>query len=132
MSDLGNKEIFAKNLKYYMNYYKKDRTQVADDIKVPYTTFNDWYNAITYPRIDKIELLSNYFNIKKSDLIEDKKKNDINKIIYDYGNINPIEIETFKELFEKYQKLSKEDKDFINVFIDTKLEQKEKDEKNEH
>lgn len=78
MSDLGNKEIFAKNLKYYMEYYNKDRSQVAEDIGIPYTTFNDWYNAVTYPRIDKIELLANYFNIQKSDLIENKYKNSNN------------------------------------------------------
>lgn len=47
MSDLGNKEILAKNLKYYMEYYNKDRTQVAEDLKIPYTTLTDWYNAIT-------------------------------------------------------------------------------------
>lgn len=76
MSDLGNKEIFAKNLKYYMNYYNKDRADVCTDLQIPYTTFADWYNANKYPRIDKIELLADYFNIKKSDLIENKYKND--------------------------------------------------------
>lgn len=74
-SDLGNKEVFAKNLKYYMDYEEVDRKKVSDDLDIPYTTFNDWYNAETYPRIDKIEMLANYFGIKKSDLIEDKYKN---------------------------------------------------------
>lgn len=36
-------------------------------------TFSDWINAKTYPRIDKIELMANYFGIEKSDLVEDKK-----------------------------------------------------------
>nr|DAY43518.1 MAG TPA: hypothetical protein [Caudoviricetes sp.] len=31
MSDLGNKEIFAKNLRYYMNLYNKTRNEVAND-----------------------------------------------------------------------------------------------------
>ena len=74
MSDLGNKEIFAKNLKYYMQYYEKERNDICDDLKIPYTTFTDWYNAKTYPRIDNIELLADYFNIQKSDLIENKYK----------------------------------------------------------
>ena len=30
--------------------------------------------AKKYPRIDKIEMLANYFRIQKSDLIEDKAK----------------------------------------------------------
>ncbi|WP_230683918.1 S24 family peptidase, partial [Streptococcus pneumoniae] len=35
-------------------------------------TVRDWLKGITYPRIGKIELLANYFNINKSDLIENK------------------------------------------------------------
>lgn len=73
MSDLGNKEIFVKNLKYYMKLNNKDRNDVCRDLGIPYTTFADWYNAKIYPRIDKIQMLANYFEIKKSDLIEGKK-----------------------------------------------------------
>lgn len=74
MSDLGNKEIFAKNLNYYMNINKKTRSDVCRDLDIPYSTFTDWCNANIYPRIDKIEMLANYFDIKKSDLVEDKDK----------------------------------------------------------
>ena len=45
---------------------------MADDLGVATSTFNEWVKGKKYPRIDKIELLSNYFRIKKSDLIEDK------------------------------------------------------------
>lgn len=76
MSDLGNKEIFAKNLKYYMELNNKDRNDVCKDLNFPYTTFAEWYNGKIYPRIDKIEMLANYFGIKKSDLIERKEKID--------------------------------------------------------
>jgi len=72
MSDLGNEEIFSKNLRYYMELNHKTRYDVCKDLDFAYTTFADWYNAKIYPRIDKIELLANYFGIKKSDLIEDK------------------------------------------------------------
>lgn len=70
MSDLGNKEIFAKNLKYYMTINSKTRNDVCKDLGFKYTTFTDWYNGNIYPRIDKIEMLANYFRIEKSDLIE--------------------------------------------------------------
>lgn len=76
MSDLGNKEIFSKNLKHYMKINNKDRNDICKDLKFPYTTFADWYNGKIYPRIDKIEMIANYFNIKKSDLIENKDKTD--------------------------------------------------------
>lgn len=76
MSDLGNKKIFSENLKYYMTINKKTRVDVCRDLDIPYSTFTDWCNANIYPRIDKIELLANYFDIKKSDLVESKEKLD--------------------------------------------------------
>ena len=79
MSDLGNKEIFAENLKYYMMINQKDRTDIARDLELPYTTVTSWYNAEFYPRIDKIELLANYFCIKKSDLVEKREKENKHK-----------------------------------------------------
>lgn len=93
MSDLGNKEIFAKNLKYYMQLNNKDRNDICHDLKFPYTTFAEWYNGKIYPRIDKIEMLANYFNIKKSDLIERKDSEDDFKKI---GAIPLSDIETVK------------------------------------
>lgn len=72
MSDLGNREIFSKNLQYYMNLYNKTRIQVAKDIGVSYTTLTSWIKGTNYPRIDKIELLANYFRVNKADLIENK------------------------------------------------------------
>ena len=74
MSDLGNKEILAQNLQYYMDINDKDRNDIARDLDIPYTTVTSWLKAEFYPRIDKIQLLANYFGIQKSDLVE--KKND--------------------------------------------------------
>ena len=48
------------------------RKQVCDDLGFKYTTFTDWYNGNKYPRIDKIEILADYFGVLKSDLIEEK------------------------------------------------------------
>ena len=93
MSDLGNKEIFSKNLKYYMSLNNKDRNDICRDLKFPYTTFAEWYNGNIYPRIDKIEMLANYFNIKKSDLIENHENtNDLQRI----GAIPLSDIDTVK------------------------------------
>ena len=77
MSDLGNKEIFVRNLKYYMTINNKNRNDVCRDLDIPYTTFAEWYNGNIYPRIDKIQMLANYFDIKKSDLVENKEKLDM-------------------------------------------------------
>jgi len=73
VSDLGNKEIFSYNIQYYMLINNKDRNDICKDLDVKYSTFNDWHNGNVYPRIDKIEMLANYFKIQKSDLIEQRK-----------------------------------------------------------
>lgn len=69
---LGNKEVMAKNISKYMKEKNVDRTKLSNDLKLKYTTVSDWINAKTYPRIDKIELLANYFGVSKSDLVEEE------------------------------------------------------------
>lgn len=69
---MDNKNIFAENLNYYMKQNKKSRRDVAEAIGVSYYTFTDWVKGKKYPRMDKVELLANYFGILKSDLIEKK------------------------------------------------------------
>lgn len=74
MSALGNKEIMAKNIQYYMDKFEKSRQDMCDALGVKYTTFTDWVKGNSYPRIDKIELMANYFGISKADLVEEKEK----------------------------------------------------------
>ncbi|MBF8132026.1 LexA family transcriptional regulator [Staphylococcus capitis] len=71
---LGNKQLMAKNISRLMKENNIDRKKLSNDLKVKYTTLSDWINAKTYPRIDKIELLADYFNVTKADLVEDKER----------------------------------------------------------
>ena len=72
MSSLGNKEIMAQNIKYYMNLHNKTQKEICRDLGIAETTFSGWVRAITYPRIDKIEKMANYFGIEKAYLVEDR------------------------------------------------------------
>ena len=74
MSNLGNKEVMSKNLRYYVERSGKTQKELCEICGVAPSTFNDWMKAKKYPRIDKIEILANYFKILKSDLIEDKSE----------------------------------------------------------
>lgn len=76
MSSIGNKEIFSMNLRRYIEAIGKDRKDIAAELGFPISTFNEWANGRKYPRIDKIEMLADYFGILKSDLIEDKSMKD--------------------------------------------------------
>ena len=70
MGNLGNKKIMAENITYYMNKHQKSRNDMCEALGVKYTTFTDWVKGNSYPRIDKIELMANYFGISKADLVE--------------------------------------------------------------
>ena len=70
VSSIGNKEIFARNLSFYIERSGKNQREIADELGFSTSTFNNWVMGNKYPRIDKIEMLANYFGIQKSDLIE--------------------------------------------------------------
>lgn len=78
MSNLGNKDIMSKNLKYYIEKSGKDRRELSEIWGFPYSTVSEWINGRKYPRIDRIEIMAEYFGILKSDLIEDKQKQPTN------------------------------------------------------
>lgn len=67
-----SKDVFARNLRTYMDRAGKTQKDMADIVGVSTATYSDWINAKKYPRIDKIEILAEYFGILKSDLIEEK------------------------------------------------------------
>jgi len=62
----------AENIQYHMKKNNKTRQELCEALNVPYTTLTDWLNGKTYPRIDKIEIMSHYFGISKADLVEEK------------------------------------------------------------
>lgn len=70
-TDLGNKKVMAKNIQRFLDKTGTSRKELATAISVPYTTICGWLNAKTYPRIDKIEMMANYFGVQKKDLVED-------------------------------------------------------------
>lgn len=101
MSGLGNKEIMAQNLKLYMDLNNKSRHEVCADLGFSYSTFTDWVNANSYPRIDKIEMLANYFGIDKADLIE--KQSDRQDVL----SMDE------RSIVSEYRKLTNDDKEFL-------------------
>ena len=82
MGGLGNKQVMAKNIQKRMDERGIDRNELCRVMSVPYSTVSDWLNARKYPRIDKIEMMANYFGISKSDLVEDGWQSDSNLTPY--------------------------------------------------
>lgn len=70
---LGNKKIMGNNILRLLNENGIDRKDFAKTIGVPYSTLTNWINGVTYPRIDKIQKMADYFEIEKADLVEERK-----------------------------------------------------------
>lgn len=110
---LGNKDIMAQNIKKYMEMKGVSATDICYALDIKRNTFSDWVNAKTYPRIDKIEKMANYFGISKANLVEDElsekypvSKNEMDLIIQ-YRGLNNNDRETFERLL-KYAKAATE------------------------
>lgn len=72
MLDTDYKRIFTKQLKYYMDLNGKTQTDLMNDLGLSSSTVSSWCTGTKLPRMGKIQMLADYFNINKSDLIEDK------------------------------------------------------------
>ena len=75
-TELENREIFARNLRNYVTLSGKMKKEVAAAIGVSTGHFSDWLACRSYPRLDKLQALADYFGIKKSDLTEDDSENE--------------------------------------------------------
>ena len=113
-SSLGNKEVMAKNIRRHLNKLGLNVKDFASEMDFKYSTVLDWVNAKTYPRIDKIELMANYFKVEKADLIEEygSRKNVLSSKI----NFDPRQA----ILLSNYNKLNDNRKDKL-VRISEKL-----------
>ena len=124
MTSLGNKEIFSRNLKRLMNENNIDRNTLCKNLNFRYSTVSEWISAKKYPRIDKIEMLANYFNVKKSDLIEDRIPAESNAELLPINEIRMIPIfETVSAGFGAYA--SSDIVDYMPLFIESGYEAKD-------
>lgn len=117
MSNLGNKKTMAENLKRFIEASGKERKQICEDLGFPLSTFNEWVNGRKYPRIDKIEMMANYFGILKSDLIEDKdfRESPDDMAILAAQILRDPEL---LEMIKKYRKLSARNKKAVIQMIE--------------
>ena len=72
MSDAKYKQIFSQNLRYYMSLNNKEQIDLINDLGFNKSSVSTWCNGTRLPRMDKVDILAKYFDINRSDLIEDK------------------------------------------------------------
>lgn len=94
MSDDIYKKIFSKNLNKYMQLNNKEQIDLVNDLGFNKSAVSTWCNATRLPRMDKVDALAKYFNINRSDLIEEKSNEEEN---YYY---NPETKEIAQKIYE--------------------------------
>lgn len=73
----NSKEILANNIKNLLKMQGFSREMVAEGIGVKYTTFCDWAKGRTYPKMEYIKEIADFFCITLSGLLEENPDYDI-------------------------------------------------------
>ena len=102
---MDNKEIFSLNLKRFMELKGISRQDLSKVLGVSYFTISDWVNGKKYPRMDKVEMLADYFGVLKSDLIEDKGVNKTLPQVQTLTEGENLLLELFRKVPENKQKM---------------------------
>lgn len=68
---IENKKVMARNITNQMIQNNVTASDVCKALNIKQNTFSDWVNAKTYPRIDSIEAMAEYFKVPKWMLVED-------------------------------------------------------------
>lgn len=126
MGQVSNKTIMAHNIAKYLKLKGIKPAELARVLGVPYTTVYDWVNGRTYPRIDKIQAMAEFFGIDKAELIEDHpqfvlvKQQNIQKVL------NSIQLEgdsgknldELIEVIQAYRKADDKTKRMVRMLLD--------------
>lgn len=111
------RKIFAENLKYYMDKNKKSKNDLSTDLQFKYSTVRDWVSGAKYPRMDKVQKLATYFNIKKSDLTE-LPKGSRDKV--NIPTVSSDDIEYIEEWEDTFKILSKSNAKYFALTLNDK------------
>ena len=77
-----------------MKERKVSRKELAKGLNVPYTTLTDQCTGRIFPRVEKINMIADYFGIKKSDLIEEMLEDED-----DLLNDDPVIVDVFSKIY---------------------------------
>lgn len=121
MNNNESNVVFANNLRYYLEKSERSQKELAHQIKVSPGTVCDWMKGRTYPRMDKVEAMAEYFGIEKSDLIEERNVNSkyyLEKIVADIARElqnDPMSV----DLWIAIRKLSDHDREIVKSLINS-------------
>jgi len=112
MSEKEINEIVAKNLTNYLEEKNKTQLELAEYLGVSQATVSNWCKGVKMPRMKKIDAICEYLGIKRSELIDEKEKND--NILY---SLSPADI----ALLSKIRRLNTDGLAHLNEELDMML-----------
>lgn len=74
------KKIFSNNLNHWMKIRDKTQNDIINDLGYISSKVSNWCTGKAYPRMDAVQKLADYLQIYKTDLIEETKLNNHNRI----------------------------------------------------
>lgn len=105
-----NLDVFTRNFKRHLALSGKRQVEVANAVGVSTGTITDWKKGRSYPRMDKIQLLAEFFGIQKSDLVED-----VNIAKETVSNED-------QKVLDLFHKVPKERREFVLSLIQTSID----------
>ena len=69
--DTDARKVFQKNFIQIMKVRRKTQSDISRALNIPLSTVSSWYNGASYPRVDKMQALADYFGISMKDLTDD-------------------------------------------------------------
>lgn len=128
MTEQEYQKLIAKNLKRIAFENDKTQADISRDLKINKQTVSSWFRGERTPRMSKIDALCQYFNCKRSDIMEpiqDQYHEQQNVPMQE--NIEPSETakpaepqfsDTEIDLIEKYRFLDEHGKDMIDSVME--------------
>lgn len=124
MSEKEFNLIFSKNLNRLLSQNEKTQADLAKYVGVTTAAVNTWCKGLKTPRMDKVDIICKFFNIRRSVLMEDFDSDSHDDNSY-YLNEDAREAADFlfrnpeyKVLFDATRKVKKEDIMFVKEMID--------------
>lgn len=124
MSEKEFNLIFSKNLNRLLSENEKTQADLAKYVGVTTAAVNTWCKGLKTPRMDKVDIICKFFNIRRSVLMEDFDSDSQEDNSY-YLNEDAREAADFlfrnpeyKVLFDATRKVKKEDIMFVKEMID--------------
>ena len=122
MSEQDFNKIFARNLNKLLSERDVSQVELAKIVGVSGPAVNTWCRGLKTPRMDKVDAICEYFNIRRADLISEHPDEEKTAYYLDKETADLVQFmhdaPEYKVLFDASRRVKKEDIEFVMRLID--------------